>query len=230
MPRRLAAVAVVLVSLVVVAIASAHIERASYWPNPAPDRSVSPPAGGKVPEPRSLASALVGKARGQTRVVCQSDSLKRLAGSILRGRLRGYEIRPHDKRRLGWFEAAKLAAVNLGLWRKCDYQQIQPAVTASGNNDRVVVMPGLYTEPTLARRAHRRPGAASSTRSPTTRARTGAVSYAYQFHCPNDQNLIAVIGRALGPGTDPVRRWRTATASPTSAAASAATSSSRARA
>ena len=35
------------------------------------------------------------------------------------------------------------------------------------------------------------------------RNQAGAVSYAYQFHCPNDQNLIAVIGRAAGPGTDP---------------------------
>src|SRR5262249_39371314 len=29
------------------------------------------------------------------------------------------------------------------------------------------------------------------------KSQTGAVSYAYQWHCPNDQNLIAVLGRAL---------------------------------
>ena len=191
-----------LVSLAVVAIASGHIERASYWPDPAPDRGVTPAAGGKVPEPRSLGSALFGKARGQTRVVCQSDSLKRLAGSILRGRFRGYEIRPHDKRRLGWFEAARLAAVNLGLWRRCDYGQIQPAVTASGNNDRVVVMPGIYTEP-RSRAAPTDDPRCDQYEIVNDRNQAGAVSYAYQFHCPNDQNLIAVIGRAVGPGTDP---------------------------
>src|SRR3712207_6037759 len=30
-----------------------------------------------------------------------------------------------------------------------------------------------------------------------------ALSYTYQFNCPNDQNLVAVMGRAPGPGTDP---------------------------
>ena len=30
----------------------------------------------------------------------------------------------------------------------CRFHEIQPAVTASHNNDRVVIMPGLYTEPT----------------------------------------------------------------------------------
>jgi hypothetical protein len=192
-----------LASLALAAIASGHIERASYWPNPAPDRGVTPPAGGKVPEPRSLASALDRRARGQTRVVCQSDSLRRLAGSIVRARLRGYEIRPHDKRRLGWLEAAHLAVVNLGLWRRCDYHQIQPAVTASGNNDRVVVMPGLYTEPTARSKPTNDP-ACEQYKILNDKNQAGAVSYAYQFHCPNDQNLIAVIGRALGPGTDPV--------------------------
>src|SRR5439155_5918404 len=30
-----------------------------------------------------------------------------------------------------------------------------------------------------------------------------AVSYTYQFHCPNDQNLIAVMGREPGPNPAP---------------------------
>ena len=34
--------------------ASAHLERPSYWPNPAPDTSVTPAAGGGVPDARSL--------------------------------------------------------------------------------------------------------------------------------------------------------------------------------
>ena len=52
-----AAVAIV-IALLVPALASAHVERASYWPDPAPDCSVSPCAGGAVPTPRTLASAL----------------------------------------------------------------------------------------------------------------------------------------------------------------------------
>ena len=39
-------------------VALAHIERDAYWPDPAPDTTVSPAAGGAVPQPRSLASAL----------------------------------------------------------------------------------------------------------------------------------------------------------------------------
>ena len=48
----------ILAALIVPAIAFAHIERASYWPDPRPDRSVKPPTGGHVPKIRSLASAL----------------------------------------------------------------------------------------------------------------------------------------------------------------------------
>ena len=56
----------------------------------------------------------------------------------------------------------------------------------------------------------------------------GALSYAYQFHCPNDQNLIAVLGRELGPGTDPQSAPGTGWGPQHRAAASAATSRSRA--
>ncbi len=31
--------------------AQAHVERPSYWPDPAPDTSIKPPVGGKVPTP-----------------------------------------------------------------------------------------------------------------------------------------------------------------------------------
>src|SRR5439155_21541329 len=72
--------AAVLIALLVPTLASAHIERASYWPDPAPDCSVQPCAGGEVPTPRSLASAVTGK--DVTRVVCQRDSVRRLQRSI----------------------------------------------------------------------------------------------------------------------------------------------------
>ena len=46
------------------ALALAHPERPSYWPDPAPDAAVSPAAGGKVPQARSLASAVTGAGPG----------------------------------------------------------------------------------------------------------------------------------------------------------------------
>ena len=201
--RRLVFVAALIVALVGAAVATGHIERASYWPDPGPDRSVQPPAGGKVPDIRSLGSALKKHAPGETRVVCQADSLQRLDNSIQQARLHGYEIRPYDHRSFGKHDAHQLWHLNKKLFKACDYHQIQPAVTASGNNDRVVVMPGLYTEPTSRSKPTNDP-ACDQYKILNDKNQAGAVSYAYQVHCPNDQNLIAVIGRAVGPGTDPV--------------------------
>jgi hypothetical protein len=181
--------------------ASAHIERASYWPDPAPDCTITPCTGGDVPALRTLSSALVASLPGSTRVVCQPDSLKRATASIGHARKDGYDIRPTDHRALSAKIAKRLKSINARLFKLCRYHEIQPAVTASGNDDRVVVMPGLYTEPTSRARATNDPACApykiNNGRS------VGAVSYAYQFHCPNDQNLIAVLGREPGSGKDP---------------------------
>jgi hypothetical protein len=193
---------VLLAALLVAAIASGHLERASYWPDPAPDTSVSPPAGGKVPDARPLATALLQSPPGQTRVVCQPNSLGKAASSIAHARKSGYDIRPHDHRSLGKQEARDLLKINRELYKHCGFHEIQPAVTASGNNDRVVIMPGVYTEPTARAQPTNDP-ACDQYEITNDKNQVGAVSYAYQFHCPNDQNLIAVLGRALGPGTDP---------------------------
>ena len=66
--RSLAAT-VVAVMLALPALALAHLERPSYWPDPAPDTSVTPPAGGMVPEARSLKSAPSGAGPGDVLVV-----------------------------------------------------------------------------------------------------------------------------------------------------------------
>src|SRR3954451_6704566 len=148
--RRVLACALSVLALLLIgpAAALAHVERPSYWPDPAPDTSVKPAAGGAVPKIRSLASALNKKLPGNTRVVCQSDSLKLLKASAARARKSGYDIRPSDHRSFSKKEAAKLIKVNTALYKLCKFREIQAAVNASGNNDRVVVMPGLYTEPT----------------------------------------------------------------------------------
>src|SRR5690242_12692039 len=126
------------------AAALAHIERPSYWPDPAPDCSIKPCAGGAVPKQRTLASALDRKAVGTTRVVCQKDSLTRLRASIAKARVKGYDVRPTDHRTLSAKTGRQLLSLNKRLFKMCRYREIQKAVTASHNNDRVVVMPGLY--------------------------------------------------------------------------------------
>ncbi|HEX2086288.1 MAG TPA: hypothetical protein VHF89_11445, partial [Solirubrobacteraceae bacterium] len=185
-----------LLALALPAAAAAHVERPAYFPDPAPDASVSPAAGGGVPAARSLASALDRGAPGETRVVCKDDSLRRLHRSITDARRSGYENRPTDRRELSLASAKTLMAINKQLFERCRYDEIQPAVMASGNNDRVVVMPGLYTEPTARSKPTHDPACAQYLQN-TEFGDPVALSYAYQYHCPNDQNLIAVIGRAL---------------------------------
>src|SRR5947208_7886744 len=258
-------IAALIGALLLPALASAHVERASYWPDPAPDCTVSPCAGGAVPAARSLYTALAAHQSGATQVVCQgavpsaaavnswtrrlrtartrlraarrrhesrrriararagvvgaqrrlrraqrsynaavlrNPSIARLRGAIADARAHGYSLRPSQARlRLSARAAATLLTFNERLLAHCGYHEIQAAVDASSNNGRVVVMPGLYTEPTSRAKRSFDPACAQYTANNGESG--GAVSYPYQFHCPNDQNLIAVIGRGLGSGTDP---------------------------
>ena len=196
------AIAVVAVSAIAPGAALAHVERPSYWPDPAPDCSIKPCAGGAVPKQRTLASALDRKAVGTTRVVCQKDSLTRLRASIAKARAKGYDVRPTDHRTLSAKTGRQLLALNKRLFKMCRYREIQKAVTASHNNDRVVVMPGLYLEPTARAQPTHDP-ACDKYKTHADSGDPGALSHAYQIHCPNDANLVAVIGRGEGPGKDP---------------------------
>jgi hypothetical protein len=200
--RLILAVLVVLAGLVLVPQAAiAHVERSSYWPDPRPDCSISPCAGGAVPKARTLGSALDDSRVGRTRVVCKANSLKLLKGSIAHALKSGFYIRPTAHRSLSEQRAKELLRINTALFKRCDYHQIQPAVTASHNNDRVVVMPGLYLEPTSRAKPTHDP-ACSAYVVKSDSGDPGALSHDYQLHCPNDANLVAVIGR--GPDTAPV--------------------------
>jgi hypothetical protein len=204
--RRLLILSVVVVSLALPAAAFAHLERPSYWPDPAPDRAVSPPAGGKVPSLRSLESATKGYGPGKVRVVCQGRggwrSIDLLRESIYKARKYGYKVRPSQpKIYLSRREANDLLWENLKLARKCRYSEIQPAVNDSGNNDRVVVLPGHYTEPTSRAQPLNDPKCADMKQQDRGGALTP--SYRYQVTCPNDQNLIHVAGRAVPPTPPP---------------------------
>jgi hypothetical protein len=201
---RSAVILAVLAFSLFTSVAAAHIERPSYWPLPAADCSIHPCAGGAVPKARSLASALHKSSNSTTRVVCLPDSMSRLTAAIAHARKSGYFIRP--TRHMGFTakQATRLLAINRKLFARCRFHQIQPAVRASHNNDRIVVMPGIYTEPASRAKPTHDPACAKylAADSHSGAGNTG-LSYPYQFHCPNDQNLIAVIGRAPGPGTDP---------------------------
>ena len=209
------AIAVAAVAMLVPAFALAHIERASYWPDPAPDTSVKPAAGGSVPAVRSLYTSLKKKEPGKTRVVCQTvpskqlrkhgtpeqlsknKSMKALNKDLKSARKSGYKLRESQPAiKISKKKAKKLRKTNIKLLRQCKYKSIQDAVTASHNNDRVEIMPGLYTEPKSRAKPTNDPACAQY-KITNDKNQAGAVSYAYQWHCPNDQNLIAVLGRQL---------------------------------
>ena len=194
-------VCVALFGLALPGVAVAHLERPSYWPNPAPDTSVKPAAGGAVPKARSLSSAVTGKGPGKVRVVCQGakgrKSLRQAIRAIRAARTRGFKVRPSQPTiRFTLKQARRWNRINRRLRAKCKYRSIQKAVNASRNNDRVVIMPGLYREPQSRAQKLDDPRCNPSmiqkdaSGSPTP-------SYAYQVNCPNDQNLIYVQGRAL---------------------------------
>jgi hypothetical protein len=184
-------------------LAFGHIERASYWPDPAADTSVTPPAGGAVPAVRPLSTALDTKPPGDTRVVCQPDSITRLKASLASAQKSGYTLRPSQPTiKVSKQDAQKLLSFNQKLLGACKYGSIQAAVNDSHNNDRVVIMPGLYTEP-ASRAAPTDDPACADLKETNDKGETGAVSYRYQAQCPNDQNLIAVIGRAPGADAPP---------------------------
>jgi hypothetical protein len=194
---RLPSLIVALAALALPGTAAAHLERPSYWPDPNPDASVTPPAGGKVPDARSLASAITGAGPGVVRVVCQRTSLSLAKSAIERARTDGFRLRPSQpEQRLSKKQAARLLSQNRSLKRRCKFDSIQAAVNASGNNDRIVIMPGRYTEPE-SRKARVNDPACNPSLLQDDQTGRPTPSYAYQAKCPNDQNLVHVLGRKV---------------------------------
>lgn len=194
------AVGVIAGLLISAPLAVAHIERASYWPDPGVDRTVKGGAGGKVPETRGLFSALDKKAVGQTRVVCETKkaSLKKAKKGIRKAKKGGYKLRlSQKKQKIGKKKAKKLFEFNKKLAKKCKFNSIQDAVDASGNNDRIVIMPGLYTEPD-SRSAPTNDPKCQPLVEENDENQSEALSYKYHLECPNDQSLINISGRAFG--------------------------------
>ena len=191
------AVAALVLVLTLTVPAYGHLERPSYWPDPAPDTSVDPPAGGAVPKARSLASAVTGAGPGEVRVVCQRSSLRAATRAIRVARRKGFRIRPSQpKISYSRKKARKMRRLNKRLFARCDFDSVQAAVNASGNNDRVVVMPGVYTEP-ASRAAPKEDPRCNPSMLQKDASGDATPSYEYQSTCPNDQNLVYVQGRAL---------------------------------
>ena len=204
--RAAAAASVAVIGLLFgAALAVAHIERPAYWPDPKPDRQVSPPAGGRVPTARTLSSALEASPPGKTRIVCQSKSLELARRSIRSAETNGYRLRPTTAlHRLGKAAGDRLLALNQAFARRCVYHSIQRAVFDAQNNDFIVVMPGVYSEP----HSRQQPTNDPKCQKYLTDTDFGGggpigVSYRYQWNCPNDQALVNVLGRRPGTGAPP---------------------------
>lgn len=196
-----ALIGAVIALFVVPTLALAHLERPSYWPDPRPDTSIKPAAGGEVPKARSLVSAVNGKEKGDVRVVCVKGkgkkSLKLAMSSIRKAKKNGFRLRPSlPKKKISSKKAKTLKRVNKKLAKKCKFDSIQKAVDKSGNNDRIVVMPGRYTEPDSRKAPVNDPKCNPSLLQDSQDGRP-TPSYEYQATCENDQNLIHVTGRAI---------------------------------
>jgi hypothetical protein len=186
------------------AVALAHLERPSYWPDPAPDTTVRPAAGGEVPTARSLSSAVSGSGPGEVLVVCQGEdgeqSLDAVRSSVWQAQHDGFRLRPSQPTiRLSRHDAKRLLKINKSLAKRCAYDAVQDAVFAAGNNDRIVIMPGHYEEPRSRSAPENDPRCVPALLQKDASGDL-APSYRYQVTCPNDQNLIYVQGRALAGG------------------------------
>ena len=191
-------------ALALPALALAHLERPSYWPDPRPDKSVSPPAGGEVPKQRSLASALNGD--DDLFVACKGRDARKsmylLKKFVRKSQQRGFRIRPSAPlQKLSKKEGRRLIELNKRFAKRCKFNSIQDAIDEAGNNDRVVIMPGRYPEQESRRQPTNDPRCAELTQRDASGRETP--SFAYQATCPHDQNLVYVQGRKISKTPPP---------------------------
>ena len=166
--------ALVVVGLLVPASALAHPERPSFYPNFNPSTGTFGPHIGSVPRYRTTGPAIV---------VCKPDSERRLR-HIFGSRSAEFRVRQ-------------------ALFRQCRFNHIQEAVNAAGNDTRILVLPGEYREEPSRAAPNNDPRCREmTTDSPDVVRHAGeqVPTYEYQFNCPNDQNLIAILGD--GPDQD----------------------------
>ena len=91
------------------------------------------------------------------------------------------------------FQDQALREKNLSLLKRCQFNDIQAAVNAAHNGDRILVLPGYYPE-----LPSRRPPSAGCQDEYQKTADGQILSYAEQRRCPHAQNLIAIFGDTNG--------------------------------
>ena len=172
--------------------ASAHPERASFYPNFSRDTMQFGPAFGMVPPVRPIFR----KRGGKRLVVCKPDSKKRIKA------IRGSR------------KAKKLRENNLRLLKKCKFRHIQSAVVKAKNGNRIAILPGVYKEQPSLRSPNPDPKCAGMfkradvgenntiNRGAFLETETIQGSYEYHRNCPTSQNMIAI----TGDGPDPDRK------------------------
>ena len=138
------AASIAIAMAVVTATAFGHVERSSYWPDPAPDTSVKPAAGGKVPKARSLASALRSKPPGKTRVVCQRGSLRKAVRSINSARKNGTVLRPSQGTKKLTAGDAVTGGLKAQVFTRIDPQTGMRAVIVTDANNREIAEIRLF--------------------------------------------------------------------------------------
>lgn len=128
----------------------------------------------------------------ETLVVCTQASSNRLRSALKKQRKpKSRKSRARQRR------AATRAVGAVDVFQPlCRFREIQAAVNAADNNDTVVVLPGFYTEPTSRRAPHNDPKCKDLVATGSRSA--PAPTYEYHVTCPNDINLITVIGREKG--------------------------------
>jgi hypothetical protein len=186
--------------LLIPALALAHLERPSYWPDPNAEKVDGKNVGGEVPKAQSLKSALKAKGASELHVVCQGKKGKKSLGLLddsIKDARKGWTLRPSQgEEKLSKKKGKKLKKTNKKLAKKCEFKSVQDAVNAADNHDRIVVMPGRYTEPE-SRKAPLNDPRCNPSMLQETQSGAVAPSYEYQATCPNDQNLIHIAGRAV---------------------------------
>ena len=121
-------------------------------------------------------SVPVYRTTGPALVVCKPDSAERIARLPAAARTR-----------------------NLALLPQCRFAHIQAAVDAAVNGTRILILPGVYREEPS--RASPSPDPACNALQVAPASGPGLVAgYEYQRRCPNDQNLIAIVGDSNGDG------------------------------
>src|SRR5207247_10100976 len=123
----------------------------------------------------------------------QQSTITRLLIPLGASRKQATNDRPTlPQRKMTLAQARSFTQLNREFLKRCHYGSIQQAVDASHNNDRIVIMPGVYTEPASRARPTNDPACKKYAQDSPGGA---GLSYRYPFNSRNDQAPVNVLGR-----------------------------------